>query len=220
MRGPARAGRALSWNLTGIYKAVIFDLGKVLIHFDFKRGYQALEGLCPYPAAEIPKRIGSSDLVERFETGMVEPRDFVAQLSRILGLKVDYDGFCAIWNSIFTDPLIPEAMLEGLAARYRLLLLSNTNAIHFEAIRRNYPLLRHFHALILSYEVKAMKPQAAIFEKAVELAGCRPEECFYTDDIAAYVEAARALGIDAVQFHSAAQIQEELGARRIRWRDA
>jgi putative hydrolase of the HAD superfamily len=220
MRGPARAGRALSWNLTGIYKAVIFDLGKVLIHFDFKRGYQALEGLCPYPAAEIPKRIGSSDLVERFETGMVEPRDFVAQLSRILDLNVDYDGFCTIWNSIFTDPLIPEAMLEGLAARYRLLLLSNTNAIHFEAIRRNYPLLRHFHALILSYEVKAMKPQAAIFEKAVELAGCRPEECFYTDDIAAYVEAARALGIDAVQFHSAAQIQEELGARRIRWRDA
>ena len=160
MRGPARAGRALSWNLTGIYKAVIFDLGKVLIHFDFKRGYQALEGLCPYPAAEIPQRIGSSDLVERFETGLVEPRDFVAQLSRILDLNVDYDGFCAIWNSIFTDPLIPEAMLEGLAARYRLLLLSNTNAIHFEAIRRNYPLLRHFHALILSYEVKAMKPRA------------------------------------------------------------
>ncbi len=206
--------------MTGIYKAVIFDLGKVLIHFDFKRGYQALEGICPYSTPEIRQRIGSSGLVERFETGLVEPRDFVAQLSRILDLNVDYDGFCAIWNSIFTDPLIPEAMLEGLAARYRLLLLSNTNAIHFEGIRRNYPLLRYFHALILSYEVKAMKPQAAIFERAVELAGCQPQECFYTDDIAAYVEAARRLGIDAVEFHSAAQIQRELAARGIRWRDA
>jgi len=36
-------------------------------------------------------------------------------------------------------------MLEGLAARYRLVLLSNTNAIHFEAIRENYHFLRHFH---------------------------------------------------------------------------
>ncbi len=191
------------------------------MYFDFKRGYQALEGLCPYPAAEIPERIGTSNLVERFETGLIEPRDFVAQLSRILELNVDYEGFCAIWNSIFTDTLIPDAMLEGLAARYRLLLLSNTNVIHFEGIRRNYPLLlRHFHGLILSYEVKAMKPCPEIFEKAVALAGCRPEECFYTDDIAAYVEGARAVGIDAVEFQSAAQIQAELEARGIRWRDA
>jgi glucose-1-phosphatase len=201
-----------------MHKALIFDLGKVLIHFDFRRGYSALESLCPYPAAEIPQRIAALDLVERFETGLVEPRDFVERLTRGLGLNVDYDRFCAIWNSIFTDPLLPEEMLEGLAARYRLLLLSNTNAIHFEGIRRAYPLLRHFHGLILSYEVKAMKPHPAIFERAIGLAGCRPAECFYTDDIAAYVEAARQLGIDAVQFHSAAQIQAELAARGILWR--
>src|SRR5579872_7066073 len=98
-----------------MYKAVIFDLGKVLIHFDFKRGYQALEGLCPYPAAEIPKRIGTTDLVQRFETGLVEPGDFVRQLSAILDLKLDYDHFCRIWSCIFTDPLVPESMLEALA---------------------------------------------------------------------------------------------------------
>ncbi len=62
-----------------MYKAIIFDLGKVLVHFDFKRGYQQLEGLCPYPAAEIPRRLGTTGLVERFETGLIEPRDFVAQ---------------------------------------------------------------------------------------------------------------------------------------------
>src|SRR5437868_15120267 len=141
-----------------MHKAIIFDLGKVLVHFDFKRGYQALEGLCAYPAAEIPKRIGTTDLVERFETGLIEPHDFVSQLSRILGLTIEYDQFCSVWNCIFTEMLLPESMLEGLAARYRLLLLSNTNAIHFELIRANYPILRHFHDLILSYEVKAMKP--------------------------------------------------------------
>lgn len=199
------------------YKAVIFDLGRVLVHFDFKRGYRALEGLCPYAAAEIPKRIGPTGLVERFETGLIEPADFVTELSRALDLRVDYAEFCRIWSCIFTDTLVPESLLEGLAARYRLLLLSNTNAIHFEMVRDTYPLLRHFHHLVLSYEVKAMKPHPRIFREAVARAGCRPEECFYTDDIAAYVEGARQIGIDAVQFQSAEQVQRELRARGIRW---
>jgi putative hydrolase of the HAD superfamily len=200
-----------------MYKAIIFDLGNVLVQFDFERGYQALEDLCPHAAAEIRQRIAATDLVERFETGLIEPHDFVAQLSRLIDLHVDYDRFCSLWNSIFTDPLIPEAMLEGLAASYRLLLLSNTNAIHFEMIRENYPTLRHFHDLVLSFEVHAMKPRHEIFQAVLERSGCRPEECFYTDDIAAYVEAAQRLGIDAVQFESLAQLERELKARGISW---
>ena len=199
------------------HKAIILDLGKVLIDFDFRRGYQALEGLCPYAASEIPQRLATTDLVERFETGLIEPRDFVLQFSRILGLRVEYHHFCRIWSSIFTEPLIPECMLEALAARYRLLLLSNTNAIHFEMLRRTYPALRHFHHCILSYEVHAMKPSPEIFQAAIGRAGCPPQDCFYTDDIAAYVEAARRLGIDAVQFESREQFERELTARNISW---
>jgi glucose-1-phosphatase len=202
---------------SGKHKAIIFDLGRVLVHFDFRRGYSALEGLCPHAAAEIPKMLRSTGLVERFETGLVEPRDFVEQLSGILDLKLDYPGFCRIWSSIFTDTLVPDEMLERLAARYRLVLLSNTNAIHFEMVREGYPLLRHFHAMTLSYEVKAMKPDPAIYRAAVEKAGCAPGECFYTDDIAEYVEAGRNFGIDAVQFQSAAQLEGELRARGIEW---
>jgi putative hydrolase of the HAD superfamily len=200
-----------------MYKAIIFDLGKVLVQFDFERGFQALQGVCPYDAAHIRRRIASTDLVERFETGLIAPADFVAQLSRLLALDIGYAQFCKSWSSIFTDPLIPEAMLEGLAARYRLLLLSNTNAIHFEMIRETYPMLRHFHHCILSYEVHAMKPRPEIFQAALDRCGCRPEECFYTDDIAAYVEAAQQLGIDAVQFESLEQLERELRARGICW---
>jgi putative hydrolase of the HAD superfamily len=201
-----------------VYKAVIFDLGRVLVNFDFRRGYQALEGLCPYRAAEIPARLTTGDLVERFETGLIEPRDFVAQMSAVLDLTIDYEHFCRIWSSIFTETLVPERMLAGLAARYRLVLLSNTNAIHFEGLRQTHAmLLRHFHSLVLSYEAKAMKPQPEIFQAAIDRAGCRPEECFYTDDILDYVKAARTLGIDAVQFESVAQLERELTARGIRW---
>jgi glucose-1-phosphatase len=197
------------------YKTVIFDLGRVLVNFDFERGYRALQPLCPYSAEEIPKRLATTHLVQDFETGLVEPHDFVAQMSAILDFSIDYDGFCAIWSSIFAETLVPESLLESLAARYRLLLLSNTNAIHFHMVRQTYPLLRHFHDYILSYEVKAMKPRREIYDRALEVAGCRPEECFYTDDIAEYVEAARRLGIDAEQFRGAELLQAHLRARGI-----
>ncbi len=200
------------------YKALIFDLGKTLVQFDFARGYRALEGLCPHPAAEIPRRLAGTGLVEKFETGLVEPRDFVEQMSGALELRVDYGRFCEIWGSIFLDTLVPDSLLEALHARYRLVLLSNTNALHFEFIRERYaPLLRHFDGFVLSYEVKSMKPQPGIYRAAIETAGCRAGECFYTDDIPAYVEGARAQGIDAVQFQDAAQLERDLLARGIRW---
>jgi len=199
-------------------KTVIFDLGKVLIAFDFTRGYRGLEKFCSVPAAEIPRRLASTDLVHRFESGLVEPEDFVAELSRVLDLRVSYDQFCEIWSSIFLpDPLIPESVLAGIRQRFRLLLLSNTNAIHFEMLERTYPLLGQFHDKVLSYRVRAMKPSPAIYREAIARAACRPEECFYTDDIADYVTAARREGMDAVQFESRAQIERELLARGIRW---
>jgi len=197
-----------------MHRAILFDLGKVLIHFDFRRGYQALEGHCPHPAAEIPRILGKTGLVERFETGLIEPRDFVAEVSRVLDLDIGYDEFRRIWSCIFTDVLIPESMLETLGRRHRLVLISNTNALHFEMLEEHYgSLLRHFHQRVLSHEVHAMKPRREIFDAAVKAAGCPPGQCFYTDDIRAFVDAARDLGIDAVQFESCAQITEELRAR-------
>jgi glucose-1-phosphatase len=197
------------------YKAVIFDLGKVLVHFDFKRVYQRLETICPHAATEIPRVLSTTGLAQRFESGHMEPAEFIAEITRALSLDVEPGEFCETFNCIFTETLVPESLLETLAARYRLILLSNTNAIHFPWIRQAYPLLRHFHDLVLSYEVKAMKPHPDIYRAAIAKAGCRPEECFYTDDIAEFVEGARALDIDAVQFENAAQLERELRARGI-----
>jgi FMN phosphatase YigB (HAD superfamily) len=204
--------------IKAVIKSIIFDLGRVIVPFDFNRGYALLEARCGTPAADFPALIAPTGLVERFECGQIEPRDFFNQLSAHLGLKSSYEDFCEIWSSIFLpETFISEDLLRGLAGHYRLVLLSNTNAIHFEMIRANYPLLRHFHAFVLSYEVGAMKPSPVIYQKAIEVAGCRAEECFFTDDIAAYVEGAKEQGIDAVQFHSAAQIEDELRRRGVDW---
>jgi putative hydrolase of the HAD superfamily len=199
-------------------KALIFDLGGVIVPFDFKRSYSALAELCSCPAEEIPKRIGATDLVTRFETGQIESKPFVEKVSALLDLRIGYDEFCQIFSSIFAaETLIPDWFLERLRRNYTLLLLSNTNAIHFDMLSAAYPILRHFDHLVLSYRQGAMKPSPLIFQRAVELANCEPEECFFTDDISSYVEAARRLGIAAVQFRSFEELQVELTNRGISW---
>jgi putative hydrolase of the HAD superfamily len=199
-------------------KTIIFDLGRVIIPFDFKRGYTRMANLCGYAAEEIPERLRTSDLVTRFETGVVEPRAFVNELSGILGLKADYEQFCDIWTSIFLpETLISEEFVKALRARYRLLVLSNTNAIHFDMVWKAYPILHHFNGYVLSYKVGAMKPSPIIYREAIRQAQCPPEQCFFTDDIPAYVEGARREGIDAVQFHNSGQIENELRQRGVTW---
>ncbi len=199
-----------------LIKTIVFDLGKVIIPFDFKRGYERLAPLCAYPAAQIPERLRSCDLVTRFESGDIEPRNFVEQISQMLHLQASYEQFCDIWSSIFLpETLIPEEMILGLKGRYRLLVLSNTNALHFPMVRAGYPILNHFDDYILSYEVGAMKPSPKIYQETIRRAHASPAEIFFTDDIAAYVEGAKQEGIDAVQFESAEQIRRELLARGV-----
>lgn len=199
-------------------KTIIFDLGKVIVPFDFKRGYNRMAPLCSYAPEQIPDRLRTTDLVTRFETGAVEPEVFVKELSAILELKADYQEFCDIWSSIFLpETLIPESLLTALKQRYRLLLLSNTNAIHFSMIENAYPLLRHFDHFVLSYRVGAMKPSPKIYQEAIAQAQCRPEECFFTDDILEYVEGARREGIDAEQFQGLEKLEQDLHARGVEW---
>jgi FMN phosphatase YigB (HAD superfamily) len=200
--------------VNNVIKTIFFDLGNVIIPFDFKRAYSRLQPLCNYPVTEIPQRMRGTDLVSRFESGAIGSQQFVKEFSAALDLRINYDEFCDLWTSVFLpEPLIQESLLENLRRRYRLMILSNTNPIHFNMIRENYPLLGHFGHCVLSYEVGALKPSAEIFRAAVAHAGCAASECFFTDDLAVNVEAARQYGLDAVQFLSAAQLDEELRAR-------
>src|SRR6266545_7216309 len=106
-----------------MHKAILFDLGKVLVHFDFGIAYRALENLGPYTAAEIKQRLAATDLVQRFETGLIQPKEFVAETCHLLDVSLTYEEYRHLFGSIFTHALIPEALLEALARRYRLVLL-------------------------------------------------------------------------------------------------
>jgi len=179
-----------------VIKTILFDLGNVIIPFDFKIAYARLAEHCGCRTEEIPARIRATGLVAPFERGEIAAEPFVRELSTALGLKLSYQQFCDWWSCVFLpDTLMPEELLADLAGRYRLLALSNTNPIHFSMIQGAYPVLRHFDEFVLSYRVGAAKPDAKIYLAAIERAGCGADECFFVDDLAVNVEAARARGI-------------------------
>lgn len=197
-------------------RSLIFDLGRVIVPFDFRRGYARMSERCRLPPDEIRARLVSDGLVREFECGRMDGHEFHRRVARLLESEVGFDEFREIWFSVFLpETLIPDGLLKELHSRCRTVLLSNTNAIHFEMIRERYPILRHFDAFVLSYEAGAMKPEPRIYEMAVKAAGCAPQECFFTDDIPEYVEGALRMGIDAVLFEGAAKLEQELRVRGV-----
>jgi len=201
-----------------VIRTLIFDLGRVIVPFDFRRGYERMAERCGLTPEEVRARLKSDGLVYAFESGGIGRHEFHRRVAGLLETDVGYEEFREIWFSIFLpETLIPDSLVGALHRRYRLVLLSNTNVIHFEMIRERYPILRHFDAFVLSYEAGAMKPDPRIYAAAIEAARCAPQECFFTDDIPEYVEGARQAGIDAVVFEGAEALERELRARGVVW---
>jgi putative hydrolase of the HAD superfamily len=184
-------------------QVIIFDLGKVLVDFDLEPMVREMAVDCIKPAAEFEKALRSSDLAFRYETGIITTLEFYEHLREAGGLRMDIDRFRRVWSNVFTpEPLVPEALLKALRTKYRLILLSNTNEAHATFIAENFSVLDHFDHKIFSFEVGLMKPDRRIYEHAIALAGCSPEQIFFTDDRPENVEAARELGIRTYRFGS------------------
>jgi putative hydrolase of the HAD superfamily len=200
-------------------KAVLLDLGNVIVGLDMDRFYRATALVSPFSVAEIPSRVDAAGLYEPYELGKMSSEEFHRRFCGALQINgVGFDEFGRLWGDMFhPTPLLSGQLLEGLSARYRLVLVSNTNDLHFRWIRQHYPLLDHFHEYVLSYRVGAMKPSEQIYRQAILQAGCRSEECFFTDDVPKNVEGARRLGIDALLFSGEEQLKSELARRGVAW---
>ena len=124
-------------------KAILLDLGNVIVPIDFARCHAAFSEVSSLPPREIPARLRPAGLSERFETGRMTPEEFAGEVCAALGMRVSYPQFWEIWSTIFLpETLLSESLLEGLRRRQRLVLLSNTNAVHFQMAQERYPLLR------------------------------------------------------------------------------
>lgn len=195
-------------------KTVIFDLGNVIVSFDHRKTSGRLAEALEHADDVVYEKAVAGELVEEYNLGRLSTDEFIAKINQELGGQIGYEDFFAAWNCTFlSEPIISERFIESLSERYKLLILSDTNEMHFDFIRENYPLMNHFDGFIVSHRVNVAKPSAEIFQKAIELAGCLPEECLFIDDLAANVEGARRFGMHAIQFVSPAQLDEDLRAR-------
>ena len=197
-------------------KALLFDLGRVLVPFEFNRAYREMEMLTGLDTPEIRARLAATNLFREFETGNIEAEPFAAEVMRVLGFTCGLAEFSRIWNSIFLpETLIPESTIQELQSRYRLIVVSNTNRLHFEMLENTYSIFRYFFGYILSYQVRAMKPAPAFYAAALAMAECAPHECVFIDDLPENVAGAQLAGFDGIVFESFPQLQEEFKRRGI-----
>ncbi|MDD4939326.1 MAG: HAD hydrolase-like protein [Candidatus Omnitrophica bacterium] len=197
----------------GGIKALIFDLGNVLVDFDHMIAAKRAAAFTDKTPRQIYDMFFDSRLTAVFEEGKITPEDFFFEIKKALDLRLDYAGFCPIWNEIF---FLSErnrqvhSLAKVLKARYKIALLSNINIMHFEYLKKNFPIFDAFHNIITSFESGHRKPDLEIYEQALGLLGAAPEEAFYTDDRPELVGRAREYGISGFVFTGVERLKNDL----------
>ena len=184
-------------------EALLFDLGKVLIDFNFETGVQALHRACSISRDRLEEVLWDETWIRRYERGEISTREFHFYLCETAALKMDLTEFREVWSSVFLPGLlVSERLLAALKRKYPLILVSNTNEAHFDFIRDRYSVIDYFDQHVLSYMVGSLKPDRKIFEHAIQVSGFRPDALFFTDDREENILAARELGMHAHQFRT------------------
>lgn len=197
-------------------KAFVFDLGNVLLPFSHARMYAQVAALCGRDANAVRRAFSEDDLALRFERGACSEAELRSALERQLDAEFDGEQLQRAIADIFSPDAEMLRLVDVLKSRgYRLVLLSNTNSIHVRWIEREYAVFEKFDACVFSHRVGAMKPDPAIYAEAIRCANCAAGECFYTDDIEAYVVAGREAGLDAEVFTSAVAYCDQVRRRGI-----
>ena len=164
-------------------KAVIFDLGKVLVDFDYAISARKIAAKANCSAAEVQKLIDHSPLLFSYETGQIDKAEFYRQVCKLTGYRGLQEEFEPEFSDIFSaiDPMI-QLHSELRAAGVPTFILSNTNDLAVGHIRRAFPFFSNFDGYIFSFEQRMMKPHAGIYEITERITGHRTTDLVYIDD--------------------------------------
>ena len=192
-------------------KAVIWDMGGVVLRTeDFQ------------PREDLAARLGTTrDELETFV--FTSPTAVQATLGTI-PTSVHYDAIAAHYHlepegiKKFADEFwagdrVDEKLLEavrGLRPRYRTAMLSNAWDTTRYFLTHVFPCLEPFDIAIFSAEVKLAKPQPEIYLLMLQKLGIEPSESVFIDDFPENIEAANALGMFGIRFHSREQALSDL----------
>jgi putative hydrolase of the HAD superfamily len=197
-------------------KGVIFDFGNVICAFD---NGAFLRRLLPHTGMrfeELKAAIYASDLPARYESGRISSEEFFREACRRGNLSISMEEFFQAFTDIFTPLPGTFRLIRDLKPAYKIGLLSNTNECHYERYFTSVEVFPLFDSVTLSFQVKEMKPGERIYLDALGKLGLRPQECVFIDDIEAYAEGARRVGIQGIRYVSHASLLESLGAAGVR----
>jgi glucose-1-phosphatase len=189
------------------FRAVIFDIGRVLIRIDVGRAMKGLASGTSVSPQELWLAIEKDPRWKDWQEGRISARDWHLHLKQRFGGAATFEQFTEAWNLVLDpEPILSNKLFEKLSKNYRLALLSNTDPIHVAYMESRYDFFSYFPVRIYSYAIRAAKPNPLIYREALRACRVRAEEAVYVDDIPAYVEAARRLGMAGIQFQSSEQL--------------
>jgi FMN phosphatase YigB (HAD superfamily) len=193
--------------------AIIFDLGKVLVDFDYTIAAQKIAARSSKAPGDLHAFLGSSPLLVEYESGRLTRETFYHAIRAAIGFRGDLAEFGSFFADIFTELPAMTALHAELRRRgFKTFIFSNTNDLATEHIRRNFPFFSHFDGYVLSYEIGGMKPQPEIYAAMEKLSGRRGADLIYLDDRAENVEAGRARGWRAIVHESPEKTRRALSA--------
>jgi HAD superfamily hydrolase (TIGR01509 family) len=177
----------------------LFDIGNVLLRFDFAPAAQKLSLHSEASAEEVLTRL--APFKDDLESGRISDDDFIQQSSDLIRFRGNRDEFAAIWNDIFTpnEPMIP--LVEQLAKKHSLYLLSNTSGLHKDYFFAKYPFFDLFKGGIFSHEAQTAKPGETIFQHAIDTYQLDPARTVFIDDLADNIATAQRLGFITHHYH-------------------
>jgi glucose-1-phosphatase len=191
-------------------RAVIFDVGRVIIGVDLSRSMGTLGQRDGLTHTQVLRELEVDPRWLDWQEGRMTPREWHAHLAKKLGFAYGFEEFCVIWNSVLVPgTILPDLLFQQLAGKCRVALLSNTDPIHVAHIEATYPFVRHFHTRVYSCRVGLSKPSSAIYYHALREVDALPDEAVFIDDLRENVLAAASLGINAFHFVSPEELLDE-----------
>jgi FMN phosphatase YigB (HAD superfamily) len=166
-----------------IPKAVVFDLGKVLVDFDYGITVRRIQRQCRLSMAELQALLNQSPLLHRYESNLLSTAEFFAEIQAASGFAGTFEEFRGTFADIFSA-IEPMVALHGELHDQEVptFVLSNTNELAIQHIREHFPFFANFTGYIFSYEHNAMKPEPALYEVVERAAGRQGPELLYIDD--------------------------------------
>ena len=176
-------------------QVVVFDLGKVLLDFDYGIAARRIAARGKVSPEAIKNFIDHSPLLFRYETGQMTKEQFFDEIRAASGFRGDLEEFSGFFSDIFV-PIEPMVALHSELRRHGIptYIFSNTNELATGHIRRRFPFFHNFDGYILSYEHGAMKPDHKLYEVVEAQSGHRQAEILYLDDRPENIAAGAARG--------------------------